>query len=207
MAPKLVVVYFNIAGAAEPIRWALAQSGLEWEDKRLSREEFGELKPTLPNGQVPVLEVDGYPLPQSMAILRYVGKLGGLYPTDDLEAAKCDAVMACTVDLSMNMRPSFREQDEAKKLEMRVELAANFIPIWLGNMEKQLGKTHGLYFFEKMTVADLAIANCVRTLKVGVYDGIPPSIIDAHPKLVALTESILAEPKIAEFIAKTGTSK
>ncbi|CAN0418307.1 unnamed protein product, partial [Laminaria digitata] len=31
----------------------------------------------LPNGQLPVLEVDGYVLPQSMAILRYVGKLSG----------------------------------------------------------------------------------------------------------------------------------
>ena len=31
----------------------------------------------LPNEQLPVLEIDGYVLPQSMAILRYVGKLGG----------------------------------------------------------------------------------------------------------------------------------
>lgn len=46
MAPKLVLIYFNMPGAAEPIRWALAQSGLEWEDKRLSREEFGALKPS-----------------------------------------------------------------------------------------------------------------------------------------------------------------
>ena len=31
----------------------------------------------LPNGQVPVLVIDGYVLPQTLAILRYVGKLGG----------------------------------------------------------------------------------------------------------------------------------
>ncbi|CAN0182814.1 unnamed protein product, partial [Ascophyllum nodosum] len=41
---KLVLTYFNVPGRAEPIRWVLALSGLEWKDKRLSREEFGELK-------------------------------------------------------------------------------------------------------------------------------------------------------------------
>lgn len=46
MAPKLTLVYFNIAGAAEPIRWVLEQGGVEWEDKRLTREEFGALKPS-----------------------------------------------------------------------------------------------------------------------------------------------------------------
>ena len=58
-----------------------------------------------------------------------------------------------------------------------------------------------------MTVADIAVAYRVTTLKAGVFDGIPSSIVDICPKLVALTEAILAEPKIAEFLAKTGTSK
>lgn len=35
-----------MAGAAEPIRWAFEQGGVEWTDKRLTREEFGALKPS-----------------------------------------------------------------------------------------------------------------------------------------------------------------
>ena len=46
MTPKLVLTYFDIAGAAEPVRWALEHSGLEWEDKRLTRDEFAALKPS-----------------------------------------------------------------------------------------------------------------------------------------------------------------
>ena len=40
----------------------------------------------------------------------------GLYPTDDLAAAKIDAIMDCSADLSLNIRPSFMEQDTAKKV-------------------------------------------------------------------------------------------
>lgn len=45
MGPKLILTYFDVAGAAEPARWALEYSGMEWEDKRISREEFAVLKP------------------------------------------------------------------------------------------------------------------------------------------------------------------
>lgn len=208
MAPnKLVLIYFDIPGLAEPIRWILAQSGLEWEDKRLSREEFDELKPTLPNGQVPVLEIDGYPLPQSQAIALYVGRIGGLYPTDYLEAAKCEAILGSIGDILINLRPVVFEKDEVRKTEFQAEFLDKFLSPWLDNMEKKLGQTEGLYFLDKMTVADISMANTMRLFKAGDYVAVPPSVFDTCPKLMALTESIMAEPKIAEFIAKTGTPK
>lgn len=46
MAPKLVLTYFDMAGAADTIRFALELGGLEWEDRRLSQEEFAALKPS-----------------------------------------------------------------------------------------------------------------------------------------------------------------
>nr|ABR09273.1 glutathione S-transferase 3 [Laminaria digitata] len=203
MAPKLVLTYFDIPGAAEPIRWALEQSGQEWEDKRLTGEEFGVVKPSLPNGQLPVLEVDGYTLPQSMTILRYVGKLGGLHPSDDLEAAKCDAVLDAAVDFYINVRPAYTEKDQAKQLEMFGDLAVNYIPKWLANVEKQLAATEGIYFAEKMSVADIMITTRLKTLRDGNYNGVPTTIFDSsYPNLNALYDSIVGEPKIAAFIAK-----
>ena len=44
-------------------------------------------------------------------------------------------------------------------------------------------------------------------VKVRDYVIVSPSVIVVCPKLVTLTKSIMAEPKIADFIAKTETSK
>lgn len=50
----------------------------------------------LPNGQVPVLEVDGVAIPQSLAIMRYAAKLGGKLPKEKL-AIRC--VRMCVFSL------------------------------------------------------------------------------------------------------------
>jgi glutathione S-transferase len=65
----------------------------------VSFQEFTDLKPSLPSGQLPVLEIeDGATgskkvMDQSNAIMRYVGKLGGLYPSDPVEALEVDIVI------------------------------------------------------------------------------------------------------------------
>ena len=75
-------------GRAETARLILAYAGVEYEDKRITfgkyfvlsvptqlifllSEEMPELKPSLPFGQVPVLEYRGTTLCQSMAIARW----------------------------------------------------------------------------------------------------------------------------------------
>ena len=40
----------------------------------------------------------------------------GLYPSDDFEAAKCDASLGCVGDFYANVRPSLAEKDQAKKV-------------------------------------------------------------------------------------------
>lgn len=54
----------------------------------------------------------------------------------------------------------------------------------------------------QMTVADIMIAYLLKVLKDGVLDGVPATIADPYPKLVALYDSVVGEPKIAAFIAK-----
>lgn len=101
--PKLKLYYFNIPGKGEPIRLACAYGGVPLEDFRMHANEFHDLKVNgkLAFGQVPALSVDDDTMiTQSAAIMRYVGKLAGLYPTnDDLYAAKIDMLVDSENDL------------------------------------------------------------------------------------------------------------
>lgn len=72
--------------------------------------------PATPNGQLPIMEVDGKVIPQSVAQIRYVGKVGGLYPTDPIEAALADAAIESVIDIHGPMRDSIQEKDDAKKV-------------------------------------------------------------------------------------------
>lgn len=52
-----------------------------------------------PFGSVPVLEVDGVTYAQSVGILRYVGRLGGLYPDAPLAGLAIDQIVGGVEDM------------------------------------------------------------------------------------------------------------
>lgn len=78
--------YFDVYGRAEPIRMLLNHAKVEFEDIRLTEEDFAKLKRegTVPMefGQVPVLEYEGKHYCQTQAIIRALGKFHGYYPED-----------------------------------------------------------------------------------------------------------------------------
>ena len=91
-----------------------------------------------PLDQLPVLEIEEahnrkLVVPQSRAILRYLGMLGGLYPEDPAEALTVDSMCACIGDalrqIEISMRSSSRSILEFKTftddecMDIRVRLA------------------------------------------------------------------------------------
>ena len=86
--------YFDFhGGRAEPVRLALHIGGIPFEDQRFTFSEFAEVRKSTPFGQVTTLMVDGVQVTQCDSILRYAGKLAGLYPLDAFQALLCDGVM------------------------------------------------------------------------------------------------------------------
>ena len=54
---KVALIYFDLPGRAELTRILLNYAGIPFEDRHVTRDQWPELKPTTPFGQLPVLEV------------------------------------------------------------------------------------------------------------------------------------------------------
>ncbi|XP_046688652.1 hematopoietic prostaglandin D synthase-like, partial [Homalodisca vitripennis] len=99
MATKYKLTYFNGRGRAEAIRWLLVYMDEEFEDVRIDSEDWLKMKQTTPFGQLPLLEEDGKPICQSLAIVRYLAKKAGLAGNNDWEDLQLDIVSDTLVDL------------------------------------------------------------------------------------------------------------
>ncbi|KAJ8559056.1 hypothetical protein ON010_g8392 [Phytophthora cinnamomi] len=200
--PALRLSYFGFAGRAEAARLAFYVGGVPFADKRLSREQFAAMKPSLPLGQLPVLEVDGEVMTQTYAILRYAGRLGGLYPTSSPFAAlKVDELLHALCEMGDQMVPSFQEQDAEKKKAMRVELATVTLPRYAALVETRLEKLQQLPTFQSdaVFVHEIAIFTWMKALKQGMIDHIPTTLFDDYKLHNAVFDKIANHPKVTEW--------
>lgn len=69
-----------------------------------------------PFGQLPVMEIDGMQVAQSVGLLRYCGLLTGLYPKDMFQGALVDQVVLAIEDIMTATVPSIHESDQEKRV-------------------------------------------------------------------------------------------
>ncbi|HRY23197.1 MAG: glutathione S-transferase family protein [Geminicoccaceae bacterium] len=199
------VTYFDMAGSrGEDVRLALVIAGRTFEDIRVDREAFLKLKPELPFGSLPVLEVEGHGVfSQTNAILRLIGRLCDLYPQEPFEAARHDALMDAVEDLRHRIGPTARIQDAAAKKAARQQLATDLIPRWGEGVERLIGQ--GPFVGgERPGVADIKLYMAHRWLGSGVLDDIPKDVLDHCPKLEAVANGIATHPAVRDWYAKAG---
>jgi glutathione S-transferase len=201
---QLKLSYFDMhGGRGEPVRLALAIGGIAFEDHRFAFPEFAEIRKTVPFGQVPVMHVDGALVTQSDAILRYAGKLAGLYPTDAYQALLCDEVAYVVEENGVKMGPTFRMTGEEQK-SARLALVNGSIPVYLTWLQTQLLANGGEYFADKrLTVADLKVFVDVRGLNSGRLDHVPADLVaTVAPALNAHMDRIAKLPAVVAYYAK-----
>lgn len=197
--PKYRLTYFDMSSSrGEECRLALHVAGVEFEDHRLARGEWPALKPKTPYGGLPLLEVEGRPpLAQSNVILGYIGREHGLLPKDPWEGARHEAVITAVEDLRVAFGPSGKIQDPEEKRRTREEFAATTMQTWAQNISAQIqGPFVG---GEQISVADIKIANLLRTFANGTMDYVPTNVFDGYPKLAALAQAVNEHPKVVDW--------
>ncbi len=206
MTQQLKLSYFDMhGGRAEPVRLALHIGGVPFEDHRFAFAEFAEVRKATPFGQVPTLHVNGTLVTQCDAILRYAGKLAGLYPTDPFQALLCDEAAYVVEEAGMKLGPTFSMTGDAQK-EARLALVNGSMPVYLRWLQSQLQAHGGEYFADnRLTVADLKVFVDVRGLNSGRLDHVPTDLVEqVAPALNAHQQRIAQNPAVAAYYAKFG---
>lgn len=198
--PRLT--YFDAPiSRGEECRLALHLAGVDFEDQRIKFADWPALKPQMPYGALPVLEIPGKPpLAHSNAILILVGRRHGLHPADDFEAARHEGMMEHVETLRAVVGPTIR-MGEAEKKAAREAIMANFMPAWVAAAERNI--TSAPFFSgEKIHVVDLKIHMAVRWFIDGKVDHIPASVFDSSPRLVGVHDAVRDDARIKAWYAK-----
>jgi glutathione S-transferase len=189
--PQYKLTYFNARGRAEIVRLVFAQAGVEYEDKRITKEEWGELKPNTPNGVVPILEVDGKTIGGTVPIVRLVAERHGLAGSHDLENAEIASIMDLIGDLFMAYSKAyFFEKDETRKAELKKKFDEEEAPKFFSFLEKRV--TGGWLYGSKVTYADLAFFDFSGRL--------PDEALAKFPGLQSVRQNVKALPNIAKWL-------
>nr|UZD11051.1 glutathione s-transferase 1 [Macrocystis pyrifera] len=196
MAP--VFHYLAIPARGEATRVALAVAGVDFEDKRMSFEEFGASK----FKTCPVYELDGTEYTQSTALLRYAGKLGGTYPEDALEALKVDEIVMILEDVFINIFSTVGMTDEVAQLEKRKALMAGKVKELLEDVARKADANECSAFCvgESLTIADIMLHAVVATCQADFLTGIPTTMVeDICPSLKVVEDAVVEHPKVRAY--------
>jgi glutathione S-transferase len=197
------LTYFDFdGGRGEPIRIAFHAAGVDFEDHRISFDEFMRTRGDLRFTCAPELEVDGVTVTQSNSMLRYVGKMAGLYPEDDLQALYCDEAMDAVEDmLHQVVQTMGLEGDELKAA--REQLADGWLSIFIKGIADILDRAGGEYFADnRLTVADLKVFVQIRSLRARTLDHVPTDLVDQlAPGLVQHEERVGNDPIVTAYYA------
>jgi glutathione S-transferase len=109
-------------------------------------------------------------------------------------------MMQYVEELRAVMGPTLR-MDAEKKKAAREAIAADYLPRWGGNVEKNITR-EPFFGGASLNVVDLKLHMVVRWFNGGAVDHIPATIFDACPRLVRLHDAVRDHPGIRSWYAR-----
>ncbi|KAE9532761.1 hypothetical protein AGLY_009842 [Aphis glycines] len=192
------LTYFNLTARAEQIRFLLSYLNIDFEEVRIEFEQWPTIKSTMPFGQVPVLEIDGKVVNQSVAICRYLAKKAGLAGGDEWESLLIDIAVDNIYEIRQEIMKYHHERNEEIKSKLRDTIVNDSIPFYFDRFEKIVSENGGYFVNGKLSWPDLYFVSILDHLK----SIINVDLVDGRPHLTALKHKVLDIPQIKSWIAK-----
>ena len=163
MSSKYTLYYFEANARATVSRAILTYAKADWEDKRITHEEWAKIKETdlFEFHQMPILEHNGKKMSQSIAIELYLLRQFNLYGKNIDEQYEIDNLL-CTFDDLLPLLGKYvsRSKDEKEKEETKKVLLEK-VQFYAKKIEERyikLGK--GKYYLgDHFSGADIYIAS------------------------------------------------
>lgn len=192
--------YFGGRGVADQIRWLMAASNISFKHKVIdTREKFLQMaERQLPFGQLPLLQIDGLEIVQSQAMVRYIARRGGLYPTDPAEEVKADMLAEMVRDVvGMTLgAPFMRAKGEESKQKVLETMRTNWKKFG-SRFEVVLVANGGEYLVgNSLSYADILLVHALTCY----VEECGPDVVSDMPQLVELQHKVMALPGIQSFI-------
>jgi len=173
-------------------------AGQDFEDVRVSGEEWQELKKSTPMGQMPVLDIDDTKICQSNAIARYLAREFGFAGKDSIAMAKVDMVVDSIEDVIQKAGPYWAAKTDEEKAEAAKKFVEESMEPGFTKIEAMLEQNNGgngYFVGDELTFADLTFLNIG-----GLMVTLMKTDLSKFPKLAALVERVNSSPKIAAWI-------
>ena len=221
MSNLVRVTYFRGRGVAETTRWMLAAGGVAFESVALSLpEEFEALKKEgmLPFNQLPLLEIDGLRISQSLAMVQYVGRRCSFYGDGSFSAAelaRLDMIQGAVKDLAGPVMGRSFNPDQAVAIQAMVTALAKFGPrleamvspatglFELGREPADAPPSGGQAALAQFTIADILTAEALhsyREVQTASPDLFPTDIDSEYPALTRLYKTVTAHPPLRAYL-------
>jgi len=204
--PTIVLYYFGFRARAEPIRLILHYNGTQFEDKRLTQEEWGAKKKSGEYcghfGQMPWVEMDGEVISQSKALLRSAARLAGVLGDNAWDTAKADSLVDTMTEYLETMAGvAFYEGDDAD--EKKAEFVSVTLPGFLNRLEKTLEVNDGGKGFlvgSKVTHADFTLFSLAESFEKRLQEADKADCMDSYPLLQGHCKRMAALPTLQEYL-------
>jgi len=198
--PEYKLYYFPLRCRGEPTRLLLEYHGAKYEDIRVNPENWPALKPKMPMGQMPVLEVDGKMLCQSTATARYLAREFGLAGKNNLDMATADMLVDGIFDMWGSLRavymPLMQGDSQAVK-EQWDKYKVEHLALFLERYQKfYSANKSGWMVGDEITWADLVITDYLSVLQ----DCFSADALQGYADLKKYVDKVQNVPQLKTYI-------